>query len=266
MKPELSPSGLGPLHEIYAAQREIWDRKTILRRMYEEEFFSRIVNHALPCRPTLEIGSGIGSFGAFAPKHLGLRMTDIVPSPWVEAAVDAQALPFGDSTLANIVGLDVLHHMGCPAAFFEEVNRTLFPGGRLVLVEPWVTPLSFIVYRWFHQEDLDLGVPSVVGAVGTEECPPQKHPFDANIAIPYKIFVEEREQFEKRFPQLGLVKMELFSFFTYLATLGFRRRSLIPLSLYGPLMRFERATEKLWRRLAALRVLIVIERKAGTLL
>jgi len=40
--------------------------------------------------------------------------------------------------------------------FLLEAQRILLPGGRLILVEPWVTPFSYFIYRYIHQEDCDL--------------------------------------------------------------------------------------------------------------
>ena len=79
-------------------------------------------------------------------------------------------------------GLDVLHHLEAPADFFREAARVLHAGGRLALVEPWITPFSWVVYRFFHQEDCRLGVDpwNPFPASG-------KDSFDGDAAVPWKM-------------------------------------------------------------------------------
>ena len=46
--------------------------------------------------------------------------TDVLPAPWLDAVADAHALPFADTSFANIDMLDVLHHLSAPRALLEE--------------------------------------------------------------------------------------------------------------------------------------------------
>ena len=80
-----------------------------------------------------------------------------------------------------MVGLDVLHHLPDPAAFFCEAARVLAEGGRLSLVEPWITPLSWVVYRFFHQENCRLSVDP------WQPFPAGKDSFDGDAAVPWRI-------------------------------------------------------------------------------
>ena len=74
----------------------------------------------------------------------------------------------------SVLGIDVIHHLARPAAFFSEAARVLGPGGRLAVVEPWVTPFSFPIYRWLHQEgcrlDLDPWDPFGLGTLTSKEA------------------------------------------------------------------------------------------------
>src|SRR5262249_40526830 len=62
---------------------------------------------------------------------------------------DAHRLPFGNATFDNIVMFDVLHHLERPHLFFAEVSRVLKTGGRLVSMEPGITPVSHLFYTFF---------------------------------------------------------------------------------------------------------------------
>jgi len=114
-----------------ADHRGVWDRKPVLRLVYED-FYDRV---AAACRAgrTIEIGGGIG--------NLKRRLTDVVATdiqsaPWLDCVADAQRLPFADACAANIVMVDVLHHLEFPLVFFREAARVLRPGGRVLMVEP----------------------------------------------------------------------------------------------------------------------------------
>ena len=65
------------------------------------------------------------------PVTLTVVATDIQFAPWLDCVADAQRLPLADATAANIVMIDVLHHLEFPVVFFREAARVLRPGGLL---------------------------------------------------------------------------------------------------------------------------------------
>ena len=151
----------------------VWEDKPALRaiyRAYYEEIRAR-------CRPgqTREIGGGSGNLMNFMPAVIS---TDIVPAPWLDALADAQRLPFAAASFDNIAMFDVLHHLERPRMFFQETERVLRPGGRVVMVEPAITPLSGLFYRNFHPEPvIKSGDPLLDGPLD-----PMPDAFEANQA------------------------------------------------------------------------------------
>ena len=136
-----------PAFDQLARYRNAWDRKPVLRTIYDD-FYDRII---AACRPgvTIEIGGGIG--------NLKQRLTDVVATdiqgaPWLDCVADAQRLPFAGACAANIVMVDVLHHLEFPAVFFREAERVLRAGGRVLMVEPAITWGSTLFYRMLHHE------------------------------------------------------------------------------------------------------------------
>ena len=232
--------------------RTTWQKKPVLRAIYHD-YYRRMVDECVPGQ-TLEIGGGSGNLKEFLPNVIS---TDIQAVPWLDVAADAQALPFPNSTFDNIVMLDVLHHIERPARFFREASRTLRPGGRIIMVEPMITPVSWIFYNFFHPEPVDMGVDPLVEG----DLSPDRDPFDANQAFPTNIFIGNRSNFEGKFPDLRIASIQLLSIFAYPLSGGFRPWSLLPATLVSAVLKIENFLLPLLGRIMAFRIIVCIERK-----
>lgn len=235
-----------------ADYRAIWHDKPVLRAIYSD-YYRRLVRHVVPGR-ILEIGGGSGNLKSFAADVVS---TDIVAAPWLDAAADAQALPFAPGAFSNIVMVDVLHHVERPVRFFREAIRVLPPGGRILLLEPGISPVSGVFYRGFHPEPVDMGADPLADGART----PGRDPFDSNQAIPTLIAGRFRARFESLFPELLFRHVQWLSLFAYPLSGGFRRWSLLPSGLATPLLRLEDILAPLLGRLLGFRLLLVIERR-----
>ena len=237
-----------------ADYRAIWEAKPVLRAVYRD-WYERMVSCCLPGR-TLEIGGGSGNLKAFAPDVVS---TDVLPADWLDTVCDAQRLPFVDRSFDNIVMLDVLHHLERPVRFFDEASRVLKPGGRIVMLEPGITPVSHIFFRSFHPEPVDMAVdPYVDGPID-----PDKDPYDSNQAIPTLLFGKphDRQAFERRFEGLAAIRTERLALLIYPLSGGFRTWSLVPAGMVRRLNGLERLLAPVLGWLAAFRLLIVVERR-----
>jgi SAM-dependent methyltransferase len=240
--------------ERFEAHRRAWDKNPALRTLYGD-WYGRVAG-ALP--PTslglrVELGSGPGFARHFIPD---LQLTDVVGGPWHDHECRAEALPFADGSVGALVLFDVLHHLPAPRAFFAEATRVLAPGGRIVLCEPYVSPLSYPIYRWFHEEPLDMSVdPLATHGAGDRD------PFDSNQAIPTLLFGRGQAAFRAAFPSLAVVSVEHLAGPSYPASGGFSRRPLLPGPLWSALHRLEtRLPESVTRHLA-FRMLVVVEKR-----
>jgi len=233
----------------------IWDRKPILRAIYDD-FYERIAARCVSGL-TVEIGGGIGNLKRRLPDVVA---TDIQFAPWLDCVADAQHLPFADGAAANVVMVDVLHHVEFPVRFFREADRLLKPGGRIVMVEPAITWGSTLFYRLLHQEPVRTSADPL--REGTPD--PSRDPYDSNQAIPTLIATRDRRRFLDLFPHFQIVQVDWFSFLAYPLSGGFKPWNLVPERLAGGLLKVERAIEPALGRWMAFRMMLVVEKTAGS--
>jgi SAM-dependent methyltransferase len=229
-----------------------WERKPSLRAVYQDLYQKM----AAECRSglTLEIGGGSGNFKQY---YQDVVTSDITTAPWLDLVADAQTLPFKAGVFSNIVMFDVLHHIEFPRMFFAEAQRVLIPGGRMVMVEPAITPMSWFFYRFVHQEPVDLSAdPLLEGKASLE-----KDPYSANQAVPALLVARHAHRLTLLFPDLCVCHVRWLSLFAYPLTGGFKRWSLIPVSLVKPVLRLEDSISRLIGRFLGFRLLVTIERR-----
>lgn len=232
--------------------RAVWQRKPVLRLVYAD-YFNRIASHCIPGR-TLEIGGGIGNLKELLPD---VTSSDIQLSENLDVVADAQNLPIKNGALSNIVMLDVLHHLEFPVKFLRDASRALKPGGRIVMIEPAITPGSTLFYRFIHHE------PVITSADPLLDGKPDhgRDPYDSNQAIPTLLATKYREPMQREVPDLALSKTEWFSFFAYPLSGGFKPWALISQGMARRLLKAEGWLEKPFGRLAGFRLLLVMEKK-----
>ena len=199
-------------------RRQIITSKPFLKAIYNEWY--KLIVTRLPTidGQVLELGSGAGYCHRFIPD---LITSEVFFVPDIRVVVDAHCLPFCTDSLRAIVFTDVLHHMPDVHSFFAEASRCLRPGGKILMVEPWVTPWSRFINTHFHHEPFlphaaDWSFPSTGPLSG------------ANGAIPWMVFVRDRTKFESEFPQLVVEQIRPFLPFRYLVSGGVGMRSLMP--------------------------------------
>jgi SAM-dependent methyltransferase len=230
---------------------DVWERKPVIRLIYND-FYDRIVSECVP-GVTIEIGGGIGNLKRRLPNVVS---TDIQFANWLDCVADAQHLPFPASMVANVVMVDVLHHVEFPVHFFREAARVLRRGGRIVMIEPAITLGSTLFYRLLHQEPVRTLADPLTD--GTPD--PRRDPYYSNQAIPTLIATRDRERFEHMFPNLTFRRVDWFSFATYPLSGGFKSWSLLPQRLAPHALRLERAIEGALGRFVAFRMMLVVEK------
>jgi SAM-dependent methyltransferase len=233
-----------------ALRRSIVQSKPFVRRIYDE-WYRKIVDQ-LPAVPgqVLEIGSGAGFLAGYIPD---LVTSEIFVLPEVRCVLDGSSLPFHSGSLRAIVMTNVLHHIQEPRAFFEEAARCLQPGGSVILIEPWVSAWSRLIYRNLHHEPFSPEEPgwshSLAGPLS-----------GANGALPWIILERDRALFESQFPSLAVSKTELLMPFRYLVSGGVSLRSLMPEITFRVWELLE-SSLKPWMNAWAMFALVVVRKK-----
>lgn len=202
-----------------ARHRSVWAARPELRSVYHE-FFAELLAAVQGREPLVELGAGPGFFREYHPR---LISTDVIATRWVDVVCDACALPFPSQSVGALVMLDVLHHLPRPLDFMNEVARVLMPGGSMAMIEPWITPFSYLLYRYFHHEDCTLRIDLRRPFDST-----RKQAFDGNATIPYKLVQYYARQRGPGPGDLRLARLKRFLGLPYLATLGFKRSRPLP--------------------------------------
>ncbi len=208
-------------------RREIIRSKPFLVAIYREWY--KLLLSALPDEgPILEVGSGAGFFGEMSPRII---TSEVFELPGIDVLLDGTRLPFGEAELYGIAMTDVLHHIPDVRVFFAEATRCVRPGGRMVMVEPWLTPWSKWVYKNLHSEPFEPEADWLI---------PETGPLSgANGALPWILFARDRNQFETDFPQWSIESVEPIMPFAYLLSGGVSLRSLMPGWSYDVLRKLE---------------------------
>jgi SAM-dependent methyltransferase len=232
-----------------SVRREVVREKAFLRRIYEEWYAA--IAEALPSDAgrVLELGSGGGFFDE---RLAGLITSDVQWSPHVRVVLDAECLPFGSASLRAIVMTDVLHHVPAARRFVREAGRCVRPGGRIVMIEPWVSAWSTFAYSRFHHEPFEPGA--------TEWDFPRGGPLSAaNMALPWIMFVRDRDRFERECPEFRILSIRPFMPLRYLLSGGVSVRSLVPAWTFGLWRAIEHGLDP-WRDRLGMFAHIVLER------
>ena len=235
--------------DAIAGFRQIIKNKRCLQRIYDEWYLLIIAYMPPGSGRVLELGSGAGFLREYIPD---LVTSDFLRISDISLALDAHEMPFADGGLRSIVMTDVLHHLCSPRLFFNEATRCVKSGGRIIMVEPWVTAWSTFVYSKLHHEPFD--------AETHEWGFTPKGPLSgANEALPWILFSRDFALFRREFPQWRLKSLKPMMPFSYLLAGGLSMRSFAPGSAFAVIRSAENLLEP-WIDKLAMFALIVLEK------
>jgi SAM-dependent methyltransferase len=186
----------------------------------------------------LEIGSGTSPLKMFRP---GVMTSDVLQLDYLDLVFDCHEIDrvsqIQDNSLEVISLTNVLHHLRDPIRFLRGATKKLVPGGRLIMVEPYLSLTSYPMYKTLHHEPVDLTVAEPM--LDAIEGPLSS----SNQALPYLIFCRHKEWLNRLdgYYDLSSTKISYYTSFSYMATGGISRRFPIPSSVYKPFFKIDRA-------------------------
>ncbi len=197
---------------------ELIRKKKFLRRLYEEWYgIYRLELDALPEGRIVELGSG----GGFIKEIIDEAMrTDVLSLPTNDRTFSALDMPFNDNEISALLMIDTFHHIPDSGRFLEEAGRVLKPGGKIVMIEPANSTWGRFIYGKLHHEPFD---PDAGWTI------PESGPMSgANSALPWIVFVRDREKFQRNFPKLKIGLIKYHTPLRYLISGGVSFRQLMP--------------------------------------
>lgn len=242
---------------IAESHRRTWETKPILREVYGD-FYRRMASLMSPLPgPSIELGGGPGTLKTYLPHVLS---SDIAASQYLDFVADAVRMPLASGSVANILMVDVLHHLAYPRRFFEEVSRVLMPGGRLIVLDVFLSPASYPLFHWLHPEPATLSVRPLDADRDTPLFD-AGDPWNSDQGIARAIFWKQCRVFAERFPNLHVRHRSCLSTLLWPLSGGFEQKNRLPGWAVPIVRRLDRALELLGR-LAAYRCLVAVEKTA----
>lgn len=209
--------------------KEIINENFILKEFYKDcyKIFKKELGEKYLDLKILELGSGSG----FIKEHISNVITsEILKFEDIDLVVDATNFNFEEKSIDAIILMNTLHHISDPIKFFNQCNKVLKIGGKILLIEPANTWFSKIIYSNFHHEDFDTNSDWFLKKKGRLSS--------SNQAMPYIIFERDIKIFQDKFPSLILEKKYKFKPLHYLLSGGFSYRPYVNNIFFLSLIRF----------------------------
>lgn len=216
--------------EWFRAQRQLIDAKPLVRRCYQL-WYSLLLQDAdsVPDSPAgrtiVELGSG-GSF--LAEMRPGIVRSDVTVGD-VDAVFDGRSLPFRANSVRALLLTHVFHHIPDVAAFLQEAQRVLIPGGVISMVDCTHTPFARFFFQTFHPEPYD-------DKTSKWDFPPGHSMLDSNQALTWLVFFRDKQRMQSVTPDLVFEKWRYLPWLSYLLSGGVNLPSFVPRPL-APLFR-----------------------------
>ena len=178
-----------------------------------------------------ELGAGVLPMNA---NYDNVLSTDVVPSSHLDGILDATSLDLADQSTQTLFLQNTFHHIPDPQAFFNEAQRVLTKGGRIIIVDPFDNLLSGLIYpRLFVTENYSKS--------GSWDDASNHAMIGANQALTHIVFKRDLQLFLDSNPGLRLLDARpLKSGFRYLLTGGLNFRQLLPKPLLDLIRVLER--------------------------
>lgn len=158
----------------------------------------------------IEVGAGSG-FSKDYINNKNFKITDYSNHPWLDLKnIDALHLPYENDSLDFIVSSNMIHHVPYVLNFFEEMQRVLKPGGKLLIQEINGSYMMRLVLNWMKHEGYDFNI-----NIWDKKtiCTNPNDLWSANCVIPNLVF-NDVKLFQKNIPYFDTIHHKYVEFFT----------------------------------------------------
>ncbi len=196
----------------------------------------------------LEIGSGASPLKEFYPDCM---TSDILRLEYVDHVFDCMHIDqydgITDHSLDALLLINALHHIKQPIEFLIRARKKLADHGKIILLEPFISLLSYPIYRYLHYERMDFTItePDLADVQGPLSS--------ANLAMPYLVFFQKNGWLQRIAHDYDLTRTKIgyFSGLSYFATGGVSVKIPVPHALYKICMAADLILARRFPRIAA---------------
>lgn len=235
--------------------QKILHSKKLMRLVYDH-WYKELMRGLVPTAhlqglKMVELGAGASFLEQYIP---GVIKTDCVPTPNCSQVVDAEAMPFEDNSVRLFFLTAVMHHIHDPAKFLKEAYRCLAPGGRIVVIEPNNSVVGRFVTKLFNPYEF------YDTAITDWKNSGEGRLTNANLALPWVMFVRDRAKYDAAFPHLPIQEIRRHTLLSYYVSGGMTYKSLMPDLLAGTYLKCENLLSALLPSLCVL-MTVQLEKK-----
>lgn len=236
--------------QLTIIRREILKKKNFLHKIYDDWY--RLIQSFTNDggSPILEVGSGAG----FSEEiFLNVNKSDVLFLPSNHLVMSALDIPFSTESLQTIILVNVFHHLPAADRFLENAQRILKTNGRMIMIEPWMTPWSHWILSKINPEPTDV---NMKGWRFYSNGPLS----DANAALPWIVFQRDKEDLNSKYPDLRIIHIQPMMPFRYFLSGGMSSWFSFPGFSYSVIDFFENLFARKMDSLGMF-ALIVLEKK-----
>ena len=227
---------------------------------YLRWLYIQVAGELKPKDKVLEIGAGAGISKLFLADFDVLR-TDLLDHglPEVQPGVNAENLPFEVGEFDAVFAMDMIHHVPFPYKVITEAIRTTSPNGRVILVEPYISFASYLVYKMFHSEKTSLCI-----EISPEKPIVSTLASDGDQIICQKMFFSRlgRSNLEKVLPDETEVTRKYISPISFFLTGGINKPIRLNPNIIKGVLAFEDKIPQAFLKLIASRQIVIISKKS----